>query len=89
MTFIFKENYFGFITQLSYIFTLICNVINILMHNRLLILYTKKNDFVEGFKILLNTDLKIILLDHQNNFVEILKISNIIKNFDILAISLS
>jgi len=48
-----------------------------------------KNDFIEGFKILLNTHLKIILLDHQNNFVEILKISNIVKNFDILAISLS
>jgi len=33
-----------------------------------------KNDFAEGFKILLNTDLKIILLDHQNNFVGTLKI---------------
>jgi len=32
-------------------------------------LYTHgKNDFAEGSKILLNTDLKIIL-DHQNNFV--------------------
>jgi len=39
---------------------------------------------------LLNTDLKIILLDQQNNFVGILKIvSNAAKNFDILAISLS
>jgi len=28
-----------------------------------------KNDFAEGFKILPNTNLKIILLDHQNNFV--------------------
>jgi len=28
----------------------------------------RKNDFAEGFKILLNTDLEIILLDHQNNF---------------------
>jgi len=28
-----------------------------------------KNDFADGFKILLDTDLKIILLDHQNNFV--------------------
>jgi len=28
-----------------------------------------KNDFAEGSKILLDTDLKIIL-DHQNNFVE-------------------
>jgi len=26
------------------------------------------NDLVEGSKILLDTDLKIILLDHQNNF---------------------
>jgi len=34
----------------------------------------EKNDFAEGFKILLNTDLKIILLDHQNNIVETLKI---------------
>jgi len=28
-----------------------------------------KNNFVEGSKIWLDTDLKIILLDHQNNFV--------------------
>jgi len=35
---------------------------------------TKKNDFAEEFKILLNIDLKIILLGHQNNFVETLKI---------------
>jgi len=48
-----------------------------------------KNDFAEGSKILLNTDLKIILLDHQNNFVETLKImSNSAKNFDILATGL-
>jgi len=34
-----------------------------------ILLYTHgKNDFAEGSKILLNTDLKIIL-DHQNNFV--------------------
>jgi len=39
-----------------------------------------KNNFVKGFKILLDTDLKIILLDHQNNFVGVLKImSNIAK----------
>jgi len=31
----------------------------------------RKNDFAEGPKILLNTDLKIILLDHQNNFINI------------------
>jgi len=30
----------------------------------------EKKDFAEGFKILLDIDLKIILLDHQNNFVE-------------------
>jgi len=49
-----------------------------------------KNDFAEGSKILLDTDLKIILLDHQNNFIGTLKImSNSVKNFDILATSLS
>jgi len=35
------------------------------------------------FKILLDTDQKIILLDHQNNFVEIM--GDAAKNFDILA----
>jgi len=34
-----------------------------------------KNDFAEGSKILLDTNLKIILLDCQNNFVGILKIT--------------
>jgi len=48
-----------------------------------------KNDFAERFKILLNTDPKIILLNHQNNFVETLKIMSNAKNFDILATSLS
>jgi len=33
-----------------------------------------KNNFVERSKILLNAYLKIILLDHQNNFIETLKI---------------
>jgi len=33
-----------------------------------------KNDFVDKFKILLHTDLKIILLDSQNNSVRTLKI---------------
>jgi len=48
-----------------------------------------KKDFAEGFKILLDTDLKI-LLNHQNNFVETLKtMSDTAKSFDILAISLS
>jgi len=51
-------------------------------------IYTK-NNFKES-KILLDTDLKIILLDHQNNFLGTLKIrSNIAKNSDILATSLS
>jgi len=50
----------------------------------------RKNDFAERSKILLNTDLKIILLDHQNNFVGTLKIvSNTAKHFDSLATSLS
>jgi len=44
-----------------------------------------KNDFAEGSKILLDTDLKIILSD-QKNFVGIFKImSNAANNFDILA----
>jgi len=47
-----------------------------------------KND-AEGLKILLDTNLKIIL-NHQNNFVGILKImSNTAKNFDSLATNLS
>jgi len=38
---------------------------------------------------LLDTDLKIILLDRQNNFVETLKImSNAAENFDILTIGM-
>jgi len=45
----------------------------------------EKNDFAERSKILLDTD----LLNHQNNFVEILKImSNATKNYYILTISL-
>jgi len=48
----------------------------------------EKNDFTEEYKILLDIDQKIILLEHQNNFVEILKImSNAAKNFDISATS--
>jgi len=44
-----------------------------------------KSDFAEGSKILLDTAQRIILPDHQNNFVETLKImSNAAKNFDIL-----
>jgi len=45
----------------------------------------KKNDFAKGSKILLDTDLKIILLDHQKNFIKI--ISDAVKNFDILVTS--
>jgi len=45
-----------------------------------------KNNFAEGSKILLDTDLKIILLDYQNNFVESLKIMrNVAKKCVILA----
>jgi len=40
-------------------------------------------------KILLDTNLKIILLGHQNNFVETLKIMSNATNFDVLAASLS
>jgi len=49
-----------------------------------------KNDFAEKLKILLDTDLKIILLNYQNNFVRILKIiSNTAKYFYILATGLN
>jgi len=42
-----------------------------------------KNDFAEGSKVLLDIDLKIILLNYQNNFVRTLKImSNAAKNFN-------
>jgi len=48
-----------------------------------------KNNFAERSKILLDTDLKVIL-DHQNNFVKTLRImSNAVKNFDILTTNLS
>jgi len=50
----------------------------------------RKNDFAEGSKILLDTDLKIILLNQQNYFIGTLKImSDAAKNFDILATDLS
>jgi len=48
-------------------------------------LHGKNAFFAEGSKILLTIDLKIILLDHQNNLVVIftLKImNNVTKNFD-------
>jgi len=47
-------------------------------------MYTKRTILLKD-KILLDIDLKIILLDHQNNFVGTLKImNNVAKNFDIL-----
>jgi len=59
-----------------------CYAVVLISQNPTLIL----NDFAERSKILLNTD----LLNHQNNFVEILKtMSSAAKNFDILATSLS
>jgi len=42
------------------------------MHLEIFVNVHEKNNFTEGSKILLDTDLEIIL-DHQNNFVEILK----------------
>jgi len=49
----------------------------------------EKNDFAKKFKILLDTDQKLILMDYQNNFVETLEImSNAAKNF-VLTTSLS
>jgi len=42
-----------------------------------------KNAFADRSEILLNTNLKIILLDHRNNFIRTLKImSNAAKNSD-------
>jgi len=54
-------------------------------------LYTlhNKNNFIEISKNL-NTDLKIILLNYQNNYVGILNMmSNAARNFDILVINLN
>jgi len=63
----------------------IVEIANVMYQNFLLHLHGK-NDFAKRSKILLDTDLKIILLEHQNNFVRTLKIiSNAVKNFDILA----
>jgi len=52
-------------------------------------LSTWKKQFAERSKILLDTDVKIILLDRQNNFETLKTMSNAAKNFDILATSLS
>jgi len=48
-----------------------------------------KNDFAERFKILLDTDLKKILLDYQNVVGTLKIMNNAAKNCDILAINLS
>jgi len=50
-----------------------------------------KNDFAEVFKnLIIYTDLKIILLDYLNNYVVISSMmSNIVKSFDIRAVSLN
>jgi len=48
---------------------------------------TWKKLFAKESKILLDIDLKIILLDRRNNFVGILKIMSNAKNFNILASS--
>jgi len=62
----------------------IVEMTNVMCQNFLLNLHGK-NDFAKRIKILLDTDLKIILLEHQNNFVRILKIiNNAVKIFDIL-----
>jgi len=51
--------------------------------------YYEENDFIKVFKNVVRTDLEIILLRHQNNYVGISSImSNAAKSFDILAISL-
>jgi len=46
-----------------------------------------KNNFAERSKISLDTDLKVILSERQNNFVEIKIMSSAAKNFDTLATS--
>jgi len=50
-----------------------------------------KNDFAEVFKnLIIYTDLKIILLGYLNNYVVISSMmSNIVKSFDIRAVSLN
>jgi len=45
----------------------------------------EKDDFTEHLKNYLVTDLKIILLDHENNYVKNSRImNNAAKNFDIV-----
>lgn len=54
-------------------------------------LNTERTVLLEDLKILLDTNLKIVLLDHQNNFVENLKLMSItaVKRFDFLGTSLN
>jgi len=50
----------------------------------------KRTILLKYLKIYVDMDLKIILLDHQNNYVENSNMmNNIVKSFDILATSLS
>jgi len=55
------------------------NTCGIYGHKKFLLIIHGNNDFTEGSKILLDTDLKIIFLDYQNNFVEILKIISMLQ----------
>jgi len=81
-------NYFDLIVGSSSINNVSCKFCVILFLS-----VHEKNDFPEESKIYFqmpNIDLKIILLDHQNNFVGTSKImSDAAKNCDILATSLS
>jgi len=53
-------------------------------------LYTERTVLLTYLKIWLDTDLKIILLNHQNNHAERLNVDdNTAKNFNILATSLN
>jgi len=63
---------------------------SVIFRNKIIGHIHEKNDFAEEFKILLDTDLKIILVGHQKNFVETLKLmSNTAKDFNILTTVLS
>jgi len=80
ITLSYRQHYFFFDYLLSK--KILCLCVTYMIH------YVQERFCWE--KILLDTDLKIILLDHQNNFVETLKkISNAVTNFDILVTCLS
>jgi len=52
--------------------------------------YTERTILLKCLKIQLDTDLKIILLDYQKNYVEYSSIMrNAVTNFDILATTLN